>query len=75
MIPNRFHFYTFSFFMSLLMSGVMSLATLFLEPATLTEMLSNWPKAWTISMIVAFPVSMLIVPLAQRLVSILVSAK
>ena len=31
MIPNKFQFHTFSFFMSLLMSGVMSLAMLLIE--------------------------------------------
>ena len=75
MIPNRFEFHIFSFFMSLLMSGVMSLAMLTLESITLTEVLVNWPKAWAVSMLVAFPVSLFVVPLTQRLVSRIVVAQ
>lgn len=73
MIPKRFHFHTFSFFMSLLMSGVMSLAMLSLEPIALIEAISSWPRAWAISMLVAFPVSLLVVPLTQRLVARIVA--
>lgn len=73
MIPKRFHFHTFSFFMSLLMSGVMSFAMLTLESATLDEVIENWPTAWAISMLVAFPVSLIVVPLTERLVSKIVS--
>ena len=74
MIPNRYHFYTFSFFMSLLMSGVMSLAMLFLNSSTLVDMIVNWPKAWSISMLVAFPVSMIVVPITRKLVSKIVTS-
>jgi len=75
MIHNRFQFYIFSFFMSLLMSGVMSLAMLILESTILSEVFAKWPKAWAVSMLVAFPVSLLIVPITQRLVSRIVAAK
>lgn len=73
MIPKRFHFHAFSFFMSLLMSGVMSLAMLTINSATLIEVIESWPEAWAISMLVAFPVSLLVVPLTQRLVSKIVA--
>ena len=73
MIPKRFHFHAFSFFMSLLMSGVMSLAMLTINSATLIEVIKNWPEAWAVSMLVAFPVSLLVVPFAQRLVSKIVA--
>ncbi len=74
MIPKKFHFHTFSFLMSLLMSGVMSMAMLAIESTTWIEVLVKWPEAWSISMLVAFPVSMLVVPITQRLVSRLVAA-
>ena len=74
MIPKRFHFYTFSFFMSLLMSGTMSLAMLSIDSTTAAEILSKWPQAWAISMLVAYPVSMLVMPLTTRLVSKLVAS-
>lgn len=73
MIPNKLRFHTFSFVMSLLMSGVMSLAMQALESTTLTELLADWPKAWGIAMLVAFPVSLFVVPLTQRLVSKIVA--
>lgn len=74
MIPKRFHFHAFSFFMSLLMSGLMSLAMSALNSATFIEAVVNWPEAWAVSMFVAFPVSMLVVPVTQRIVSKIVAA-
>ena len=74
MIPKKFHFHTFSFLMSLLMSGVMSFAMLAIESTTWVEVLVKWPEAWSISMLVAFPVSMLVVPITRRMVSRLVAA-
>lgn len=73
MIPKRFQFHIFSFFMSLLMSGVMSLAMLTMNSATLVQVIKNWPGAWVLSMLVAFPSSLLVVPLTQRLVSKIVA--
>jgi len=73
MIPGRFHFHTFSFFMSLLMSGVMSLTMLSLESTTVLDVFLNWPRAWMISMLVAFPVSLIVVPVTQRLVARIVA--
>ena len=69
MIPHRFQFYTFSFLMSLMMSGIMSLAMLSIELTTFIDVISKWPRVWGISMLVAFPVNMLIVPITQKLVA------
>ncbi|WP_425470050.1 DUF2798 domain-containing protein [Saccharospirillum alexandrii] len=55
--------------MSLAMSGVMSLAMLSIELADVIDVIKQWPGAWGISMLVAFPVSMVIVPVTQKLVS------
>jgi len=44
MIPNKFEFHTFTFVMSLLMSGVVSFVLL-----TLSEVLVNWPKVWSVA--------------------------
>jgi hypothetical protein len=49
MIPHRFRFHTFSLLMSLLMSGVMSLAMLAINSATFIDVLSQWPGAWAIT--------------------------
>ena len=75
MIPRKFRFYAFSFVMSLLMSGVMSLVMLSVEHANVFEAFSQWPKAWVISMLVAFPTSILVVPTTKKLVHRIVAAK
>ena len=56
------------------MSGVMSFAMLTFESATFIEVIGKWPEAWAVSMLVAFPVSMLVVPLTKWLVSRIVAA-
>ncbi|BBN80331.1 hypothetical protein PA25_03160 [Pseudoalteromonas sp. A25] len=73
MIPKKLTFHTFSFVMSFLMSGVMSLSMLVMESATINEVFAGWPSAWAVAMLVAFPFSLLVVPLTQRLVSAIVS--
>ena len=73
MLPHKLHFYTFSFVMSFLMSAVMSLAMLAIESSSIAEILSGWPRAWGIALSVAFPVSLIIVPLTQRMVSKIVA--
>lgn len=72
MIPHKFQFHTFSFLMSLFMSGLMSLAMLSIESESVLNVIRQWPRAWAISMLVAFPVSMVIVPITQKLVSSIV---
>lgn len=75
MIPRRFQFQTFSFLMSLLMSGVISLAMLSLELAAVMDVITQWPRTWGMSMLIAFPVSMVTVPITQKLVSIIVASE
>lgn len=72
MIPQKFKFHTYSFLMSLFMSGVMSLVMLSIELAAYDDVIRQWPRAWSISLLVAFPVSMVIVPITQKLVSSIV---
>lgn len=75
MLPRKFHFYAFSFVMSLFMSGVVSLAMLSVDHPNVFEAFTMWPKAWVVSMLVAFPVSLFVVPVTQRLVSKIVTDK
>ncbi|WP_420548386.1 DUF2798 domain-containing protein [Curvivirga sp.] len=69
MIPNKYRFYVFSFIMSLLMSGAMSFAFLVMENITWTVVMEKWPFSWFVSMLIAFPMSLFIVPLTDKLVS------
>jgi len=75
MIPRKFHFFAFSFVMSLLMSGVMSLAMISVDNSNVLAALPLWPKAWFASMLVAFPTSILVGPATKRLVNRIVAAK
>ncbi|MBR9910416.1 MAG: DUF2798 domain-containing protein [Gammaproteobacteria bacterium] len=69
MIPHKFQFQTFSFLMSLMMSGAMSLAMLSVELGAFIDVIIRWPRVWGISMLVAFPISIVIVPITQKLVA------
>ena len=73
MIPKKYQFQTFSFFMSLMMSGVMSLAMLTIELTAFMDVITQWPQAWGVSMLVAYPLSMAVVPITQKLISKLVA--
>lgn len=75
MIPSRYQFHTFSFLMSLMMSGVMSLVMLTIELKAFSAVLEHWPQAWAVSMSVAFPLSLCVVPFTRRLVSRIVAAE
>jgi len=75
MIPQRFEFHAFSFFMALAMSGVMSLAMLSIELKAFLDMMTQWPRSWALSMLVAFPVSMVVVPPIRKLVSRIVASE
>ncbi|TBR43953.1 DUF2798 domain-containing protein [Marinomonas agarivorans] len=69
MLPEKYRFYVFSFIMSLLMSGVMSLAFLYLETMNIAIVIQKWPASWFVSMLIALPMSLLVVPLTDRLVT------
>jgi len=60
-------FYLFSTIMSIVMSGGMSLAMALLH-GSFSDALSNWPTAWFTSFLVALPLSILVVPITQRVV-------
>ncbi len=66
---NR-EFYLFSTIMSLIMSGGMSLAMALLTGETM-EALASWPAAWLVSFLVALPLSIVVVPFTQRLVTLI----
>lgn len=72
MIPSKLEALAFSFVMSFLMSGVMSATMLFLESTTIYEAVAKWPKAWLIALLVAFPFSLIIVPLTRRLMAMII---
>jgi len=68
MIPQRFSPYVFSFFMSLLMSGIMSGCITVLNLGWVDGLLQLWLQAWAGAFVIAFPTIVLITPLARALV-------
>ena len=74
MIPSRYSPYVFSFFMSLLMSGVMSFCITALNLGWVTDLLWLWLKAWSAAFVIAFPTIVLVTPLVRKLVSLVISA-
>jgi hypothetical protein len=74
MIPHKLEALAFSFVMSFLMSGVMSATMLILESTTLSEAFVKWPNSWLIAMLVAFPFSLIVVPLTRRLMAITIKS-
>lgn len=72
MIPSRYSPYVFSFFMSLLMSGVMSFCITLLNLGWVTDVVMLWLKAWSAAFVIAFPTIVLITPLVRRLVTLVI---
>ena len=72
MIPQRYTGYVFAFFMSLIMSGVMSLFISLINVGFIDGIFWLWMKAWGMAFIVAFPCGVVVNPLVRRLVWLVV---
>ena len=72
MIPAKYTHIAFGFFLSLIMSGLISGVST-LSALGLWAVLSTiWLKAWASSWIVAFPSVLVVAPIARRIVGRLV---
>lgn len=74
MIPKKYEFVTFAFFMSLFMTILMSFVVTFINVGLVDDFLLLWGKAFWRAYIVAFPAVLTVVPLVRKLVKKLVSA-
>jgi hypothetical protein len=74
MNKEKKEFYFFSTIMSFIMSGGMSL-TMSLINDNVRLAIEAWPKAWLVSFWVALPLSIIIVPLTERIVKIILKNK
>lgn len=72
MIPQRYSAYAFSFFMSLLMSGIMSLVISLFNVGWVDGIAMIWFKAWAFAFAVAFPTIIAVTPLVRKLVALVV---
>lgn len=70
MIARQYTPYVFSFFMSLLMSGIMSFVITLLNLGPVEGLLGIWLHAWGIAFVVAFPTIVAVTPLVRLLVNL-----
>lgn len=68
MINRKHHRIAFGFFMSLLMSGIMSLVISIFNVGLVSDIVSIWLRAWAFAFAVAFPTILVVGPLVHRLV-------
>jgi len=67
-ISRRYSTILFGIIMSLVMSFTMSLTLTLINLGFIPEFLGRWARAFGISFIVALPTSLMIVPLARKIV-------
>ena len=70
MIPNKYHRVVFSFFMALLMSGIMSFVISVFNVGLVSNIVTIWLKAWSFAFLVAFPTIIIVSPIVHRLVEL-----
>ena len=70
MISRKHHKIVFSFFMALLMSGIMSFVISVFNVGMVTNIITIWLQAWGFAFIVAFPTIITVSPVVRKLVSL-----
>jgi len=75
MIAQKYQSLVFSFFMPLLMSGIMSLVITTFNLGMVSDLLSRWLNAWSFAFIVAFPVIIVVSPLVRFLVKLVIKTE
>ena len=71
-LPARFAPIVMPFLLSLLMTCLVSLIATVRSVGVTPDLLRLWPGSWALSWLVAFPVTLLVLPLVRRLTSALV---
>ncbi len=74
MIPARYGNIVFAFYMSLIMSNVMSLFISLINVGFIEGIVGIWLRAWGLAFVVAFPTVVLVTPLVRRLVALSLSS-
>ncbi len=72
MIPARYAHIAFGFFLSLIMSGLISGVSTVSAIGLAAIVSGVWIKAWASSWVVAFPSVLVVAPIARRIVGRLV---
>ena len=68
MISRKHHKVVFSFFMALLMSGIMSFVISVYNLGLVNNIITIWLQAWAFAFVFAFPTIILISPIVHKLV-------
>ncbi len=74
MIPKRYEQVLFVLILSCLMSSIVSAVSTIRAAGMTDQFLWLWSSAWGASWLVAFPIALLVVPVARRLVQRLVAS-
>jgi hypothetical protein len=70
MISRKHHKVVFSFFMALLMSGIMSFVISVFNVGMVTNIITIWLQAWSFAFIIAFPTIIIVSPVVHKLVAL-----
>lgn len=73
-LPPRAMMLLVPFFLSLVMSGVVSLISTVKALGINTEMLSPWLSSWILSWVIAFPTVLFVLPFARKVSLLLVKS-
>lgn len=73
-LPKRYAGILMPFFLSIIMTGIISAINIGKMSATLDDFLAHWPQGWLYSWLVGFPVVLIVLPIVRRLVGLLVEA-
>ena len=71
-LPARYGAVVMPFFLSLLMTCIISGISTVNALGVTAEALHDWPRAWAISWIVAFPTLLVVLPVVRRLTALVV---
>lgn len=73
MIPKRYETVVFAFFMSMMMSFLMSGVVTFINLGLVDNFLILWLRAFSRAFVVAFPCVLIVVPFVRKIVAKLVT--
>ncbi|ATG17909.1 TPA: DUF2798 domain-containing protein [Providencia alcalifaciens] len=71
-LPMRALFFLVPFFLSLVMSGIVSLISTIRALGFTSEIYAPWMSSWGLSWMIAFPTVLFILPIARRISLLLV---
>jgi Protein of unknown function (DUF2798) len=75
LIQQKYTSQVFSFFMALLMSGIMSFVISVFNMGVVDGIFFIWLKAWLLAFVIAFPTIILVTPLVRKLVSMVIYSR